>query len=282
MKMNKYPEAKFKNKVCIVTGAASGLGWAISLKLLNSGATVVLADIEDFTGVTQKLSSGPEYKFKLQTTDVTDARSVEALVRSTVAEHGRLDYIFNNAGAAVIGEVRDLTLDHWRRILELNLWGVIHGIHYAYPVMISQGYGHIVNTASGYGLVPGPLNSPYVASKCAVVGISKALAMEAQALGVDVSVVCPGFIRTPLVEGVKPIHVEAEVILKQIPVRMLSPEEAAEYTLRGVLKKQRLIVFPFYVRFAAMIERFFPQLIIHACAQQVRAFRRKRRPTSTV
>ena len=200
-------------------------------------------------------------KAKAIRVDVTDAESVRALVEGTATEFARIDYLFNNAGTVVMGEIRDLSLDHWRRVIDINLFGGIYGIHYAYPIMIRQGFGHIVNTASGFGLAPGPLNSPYVASKFAVVGISHALAVEARAFGVDVSVVCPGYIQTPLVDNVKPLNADAKEMLAQIPVKMVPVERAAHIMLAGVAKKKAVIAFPAYVGILVFIYRFMPWLL---------------------
>jgi short-subunit dehydrogenase len=104
--------------------------------------------------------------------------------------------MLNNAGIALGGEVRDMDLEHWRRILDVNLWGVIHGTTAAYQVMVKQGFGHIVNTASLGGLIPEPMATAYATTKHAVVGLSTSLRAEAAELRVKVSVVCPGFVQT--------------------------------------------------------------------------------------
>src|SRR5262249_18877163 len=108
---------------------------------------------------------------------------------------------FTNAGIAAGGEVRDQSLAAWNRIIDVNLRGVVHGVHAAYPIMIRQGFGHIVNTASMAGLVCSPLTTSYSATKHAVVGLSKGVGVEAAGLGVRVTVLCPGVIRTPLLSG---------------------------------------------------------------------------------
>jgi NAD(P)-dependent dehydrogenase (short-subunit alcohol dehydrogenase family) len=121
---------------------------------------------------------------------------VQELVDETVRDYGRLDYMFNNAGIGMGGEVRDMDLEHWRRVLEVNLWGVTCGTSAAYEEMVRQGFGHIVNTASLAGLIPLPMVAAYCATKHAVVGLSASLRAEAAALGIKVSVVCPGFVET--------------------------------------------------------------------------------------
>jgi len=125
------------------------------------------------------------------------------LVGQIFADQGRLDYLFNNAGIAATGDAAHYTLESWRKVVEVNVMGVVHGAQAAYPAILRQGFGHIVNIASTAGLLPTPSLVSYAASKHAVVGLSRALRAEAQSRGVRVSVVCPGVIRTPMLQGGK-------------------------------------------------------------------------------
>jgi NADP-dependent 3-hydroxy acid dehydrogenase YdfG len=139
----------FKNKIAIITGAASGIGRALGEELARREAVVVLADVNrqllDEVAASMAASG---YRPEAVPVDVSDHDAVSKLVTDTVARHGRLDYMFNNAGIAVGGEVRDCAIDDWRNVLDVNLHGVINGIDAAYPIMVRQGFGHIVNTAS--------------------------------------------------------------------------------------------------------------------------------------
>ena len=166
----------FENKIAIVSGAASGIGRALCMEMGRRGAIVVATDINQAGAerVASDIASagGAAHAAKL---DVTRAEDVGKLVKDTADEHGRLDYIFNNAGIAVAGEVYDMNLDHWRRIVDINLWGVIYGTHAAYPIMVKQRFGHIVNVASAAGLVAFPTCTPYATTKHAVVGLSSSL-----------------------------------------------------------------------------------------------------------
>ena len=129
--------------------------------------------------------------------------SFERAVAEAVQQSGRIDYLFNNAGIAVGGEVDSYTLDDWNDVFDLNLRGVVHGIQAVYPIMIQQHSGHIVNTASMAGLHATAGAASYTASKHAVVALSKALRVEAERHGVQVSVFCPGATRTPILAGGK-------------------------------------------------------------------------------
>ena len=134
----------FADKVAVVTGGASGIGRAVCKELARRGAVVVVADLDE-KGARAVASAitGTAGRALAVRTDVTKCEEVSALVNTAVREFGRLDYLFNNAGVGVGGEARDMELSHWKFVLDVNLWGVIHGVHAAYPVMIRQGFGHI-------------------------------------------------------------------------------------------------------------------------------------------
>ncbi|MCP4428094.1 MAG: SDR family oxidoreductase, partial [Chloroflexi bacterium] len=159
----------FKDKVAIVTGGASGIGRAVCRALGHrEAAAVIVADI-NAEGARQTAASitaagGHAYAAGL---DVSQAEAVQNLVDETVSTHGRLDYMFNNAGIGIIGDTRDMELEQWQRLLDVNLWGVIYGTTSAYQVMVKQGFGHIVNTASAGGLFPLPFGTAYATSKYA-------------------------------------------------------------------------------------------------------------------
>jgi NAD(P)-dependent dehydrogenase (short-subunit alcohol dehydrogenase family) len=240
-------EVKMKNyrgKVAIVTGAGSGIGRALAQELARRGAHVVISDInsERIESVGKGIQDGGG-KTTVLTVDVSDYEAVKNMVENTVSEHGRLDFIFNNAGIAVMGQVRDYTIDDWRNVIDVNLYGEIYGIFAAYPIMIKQGYGHIVNTASIEGLVPFPGTASYVASKFGIVGLSHTLRMEAEPLGVKVSVVCPGHIETAIFDDGKTANVDRETAMK--PLLMVpsgTPEKCARVILRGVEKNKATIL----------------------------------------
>jgi NAD(P)-dependent dehydrogenase (short-subunit alcohol dehydrogenase family) len=188
---------QFHGKVAIVTGGGSGIGEALCRELARRGAQVIVADInaEDAARVATSIT-GDGGTATARRADVASEQDITGLVADTVSAHGRLDYLFSNAGISIGGEAQYLTLDHWRRVLDVDLYGVLHGVVAAYPVMVRQGFGHIVNTSSSAAFFPNPANAPYGTAKCAVVGMSLALRMEAADLGIKVSCVCPGFVRT--------------------------------------------------------------------------------------
>jgi len=234
----------FESKVAIVTGGASGIGRALCEELGRRGASMVaVADINS-DGAKQVASSvtaagGLAREAQL---DVSRADHVQKLVAETVSEHGRLDYMFNNAGIAMCGEVRDMDVKHWQRIVDINLWGVIHGTTAAYRVMTRQGFGHIVNTASLGGLIPEPMATAYVTTKHAVVGLSTSLRAEGAELGVKVSVVCPGFVKTGALDTATYIGVKREDAISEMSgMGMADVTKCVRVILRGVERNRAII-----------------------------------------
>jgi NAD(P)-dependent dehydrogenase (short-subunit alcohol dehydrogenase family) len=231
----------FDGKVCVVTGAASGIGLAVSAALLAAGAAVVLADRDtDRLAAAVAELAGHDGRVDSATVDVTDARQVQNLINDTVARRGALDYLFNNAGVGGTLPIGDATLEHWRRIVDLNLWGVIHGVHAALPVMRRQGSGHIVNTASLAGLVPFPYQSLYCTTKYGVVGMSECLRHELAADNIRVSVVCPGNV----VSRIFGTPIIGEAVEAEAPQDAIPAEEAARIILDGVADAEGIIAFP--------------------------------------
>ncbi|TDC62095.1 SDR family oxidoreductase [Actinomadura sp. GC306] len=244
--------------IAIVTGGASGIGRAIATALVARGDTVVVTDInaEGAAKVADKLNTLGKGKATSAHLDVADAEAVTTLYKSVRADHGRLDLVFNNAGIGIGGLAEELTLDHWNRAIDINLKGVVHGVHAAYPIMLEQGHGHIVNTASLAGLVPMPIGIPYTATKHAVVGLSLGLRAEAAGRGVKVSVVCPSFVDTPLLHNINPdlpetaLSGDATADISKASPRFYTAEKLARDVLRGVAKNQALIVAPRHGRIA--------------------------------
>ena len=235
----------FKNKVAIITGGASGIGRELCIELAKRGAEIVVADINseasDDTVSVIKAMGGTGRSI------VTDARDPEAMGRlvKTVAEEGRLDYMFNNAGIIMFGEFRDMPFEEWDRFIDSDLKSVIYGSRFAYDVMIKQGHGHIVNIASVFGIWPFALATGYTAVKQAVVGLTLALRPEAADLGVKVSVACPGSVDTAVRKTYKILNGDRDAFNSFI-MKQLSPKKAALKILNGTVRNRGLIAFPFY------------------------------------
>ncbi|MBK7974634.1 MAG: SDR family oxidoreductase [Deltaproteobacteria bacterium] len=269
----------FEGRTAIVTGGASGIGRALGAELARHGARVVLADLDgaaaERAAAELAARGGAASAAAL---DVTDAGQVEDLVRRVQGDHGRLDLMFNNAGISMVGEARDLTLAAWHRILDVNLYGVIHGTQAAYPVMIEQRSGHIVNTASIAGLVPLPLGIAYNASKFAVVGLSLTLRAEARGHGVRVSVACPGFIDTPLKDSLEYVNLDKQAAMRELPFRLRPADECARAILRGVARDRGVIVITAEARALWYLSRLAPRLTVAIGALAARRSQKLRLP----
>jgi NADP-dependent 3-hydroxy acid dehydrogenase YdfG len=254
-------------KIAFVTGGASGIGAALATKLADAGAEVWIADrqIDKAQQLAQGLSSGATRAHAIEL-DVRDYPSFERAVADVLQESGRIDYLFNNAGIGVAGEIASYTLDDWNDVFDVNLRGVVHGIQAVYPIMIRQHSGHIVNTASMAGLTTTAGQASYTATKHAVVAISRTLRVEAEEHGVQVSVLCPGVIRTPILTGGKYGRIDlpgvsSEDILKSWErLRPMAPEKFAERVLRAVLRNEAIIVVPGWWKTFWYLERFSPAL----------------------
>jgi len=165
---------------------------------------------------------------------------------------------------------------HWRRIIDVNLMGVIYGTDAAYTVMLKQGHGHIINTASVAGLAGFPTMAPYATTKFAVVGLSTSLRAEAKGLGVKVSAVCPGFVQTNIFDAATVANADKEKAIADLPFKKMDARAAAKRILRGVERNRAIIIFPFHARFLWWLNRINFNLAFPLSLKIVRDFRKAR------
>jgi short-subunit dehydrogenase len=186
--------------------------------------------------------------------------------------------MFNNAGIGIAADVRDMDMEHWQEIININLMGVIYGTLAAYKVMTGQGFGHIVNTASLAGLVPIPITTAYTMTKHGVVGLSLALRAEAKALGVKVSVVCPGMVDTNIIHSGLLINVDRKEAIDSIKLKLklMDPARAARSILKGVRKNRSIIKVTLHARIFWWLFRINSSLFYPFCLQSVKDFRKMR------
>jgi len=196
----------FDGRVAVVTGGASGIGFALGSAFAAAGMKVVLGDIEApalADAVATLEATGAEVIGVR--TDVSDAAQVQALADAAVERFGAIHIACNNAGVGAGGLSWEAPLDTWEWVFGVNLWGVIHGIRAFVPVILKQSEGHVVNTASVAGLVAGPFMAPYNASKHAVVALTETLHHELAMMAphVHASVLCPGWVQTRIADSAR-------------------------------------------------------------------------------
>ena len=257
----------FDGAVALITGGASGLGKALAFNLAKRGCEVVLADRQvDLANDVAAEITNQGGKAHVEELDVTDHERFAAVVQDTKSRTGRLDYLFNNAGIAVIGEAADMTIEQWHSIIDVNIRGVANGVHAVFPLMQEQGYGHIINTASMAGLAPTPMLTSYAMTKHSVVGLSTSLRVEGAASGVRVSALCPGLINTPIIKGGEYGSLLTKADKNSFSEKMQSGMKAhdvdqfAETTIRAVARNKPIIVVPFFWNIFWWGYRFSPRL----------------------
>ena len=255
----------WKNAAAIITGGGSGIGRALALAMSARGARVLVTDINHQAA--ERVATECGSLASAVPLDVRDADGVCEVVEHFARAAGRLDYLFNNAGIGVAGEADEIPLKAWEYIIDINLRGVLHGVLAAYPLMVRQGSGHIINTASLAGLGPAPLLAPYAMTKHAVVGLSTSLRLEGAARGVRVSVLCPSAIETPLLDSGNPadISIPWAPDIRRFLTTLAGPpypvEKCAEETLDAIDENRSIIVLPGRARIGWRLGRLFPNLV---------------------
>lgn len=267
----------FRGASAIVTGGASGIGRALAEQLARRGCKVCLADrqLDLVVEAADAIRSGGG-KAMAAHVDVCNYSAVQRVVREVTKRTGRLDYMFNNAGIAIGGALDRHSIDDWNRIVDVNLRGVINGVQAAYQVMLQQGFGHIINTASMAGLTPAPGAVAYATTKHAVVGLSKSLRAEAGLKNIRVSALCPGAIQTPILQGGGKYGKSYANLSEDEERRMwdklrpMSPDAFAEEALDAIAGNKAIIVIPSWWKLLWLTDRLFPAL---AMAMVKKAFR---------
>ncbi|CAN5733151.1 SDR family NAD(P)-dependent oxidoreductase [soil metagenome] len=264
-----------KNASCIVTGAGSGFGRAIALALGARGGRVLATDVDEATlAETVEMLKSRGVTATAMPCDVRDAKQVEAMVQRAKTDWNAVDVIVNNAGVAVVGPVGEVSLEDWRFEIDINLYGVIYGCHFAVPIMREQGRGWILNVASAAGLLSPPEMGPYNVTKAGVVALTETLSAELDGTGVSASALCPTFFRTNIAKAQR----SPEGLKKQsahlVENAKWSADEIAQVALRG-LESGRLYVIPqndgkFAWGMKRMLGNAFPKLAAKAALRMKR------------
>ncbi len=229
-----------KDKVAVVTGAASGIGRATAIELARRGMHVALADVDE-AGIREARRDIEALGRRCahRVTDVRHKAELEALLDHTLRDLGACHVVFNNAGVAHVAPFLETSDEQWQRLIDIDLWGVVHGSRVFGAHFAARGEGHIVNTASGAGLYGVPGLSAYVTAKFGVVGLSEAIRFELAEHGIGVTVVCPGVVRTGIAqaEGFGP-----ERIAKLAKLGA-SPEGLAKKIARAIERDEPVVLY---------------------------------------
>ena len=261
----------FRDKLVLVTGASSGIGEALALAFAGAGARLLLTarDAQRLDGVRQRcVALGADTTTHLA--DLADEAQVDALAQAVHARHPALDVLVNNAGVVMGGFCWEVEPADWRRLHEINVMGVVHGIRAFLPRMIERSAGgHIVNMASVSGLVGSSGMATYSASKFAVVGLSESLRAELYRHRIGVSAICPGFVNTPIQTKVKVVGRldtprSRERIAGDFARTRLLPETVAQAALRAIRRNQGLVSIGREALMVRTLKRWAPSLLERA------------------
>jgi NAD(P)-dependent dehydrogenase (short-subunit alcohol dehydrogenase family) len=253
--------------VAVVTGAASGIGRALTIRLAQAGASVAVADVKtealsETVRMASEVAKAPG-KITSHIVDVSDNERVGAFAREVVDAHGRADLLINNAGVGLFGTAEQLSVEDIEWLMGVNFWGVVYGVKHFLPILRRQPHSHIVNISSVFGIIGPAGHSAYAASKFAVRGFTEALRHELAADSVKVSVVHPGGIKTNIANDARPgagaDHAAAarEKAIFNAAART-SPEAAAERILRGVIRDEERILIGPDAWFIDRVQRWAP------------------------
>ena len=248
---------ELRNKNCLITGAASGIGRSFALALAKEGMNLFITDInmEGLEAVKKEVMNFG-VNVSIGKCDVRSCPDFEGIASDFSSSLGNVDLLINNAGIAIGGDLLEITIEDWQKVLDVNLWSIINALRVFLPGMIKRRSGHVVNVASAAGVVGLTEPLPYIASKFAVVGLSEALYGQIHRFGVQVSVILPTYVRTNIVRnaemrfskevideiGMEKINEIKEDYDKEFEMKSSSPDRVVKRYIRGI-RKDRLYIF---------------------------------------
>jgi 3-hydroxybutyrate dehydrogenase len=207
-----------KNKTALVTGSTSGIGLGIAEALARDGANVILngfGDLAEILAIRARLADSYGVSVRYDEADMSKPAAIAQLMDAALAEYGCIDILVNNAGIQHVAPIDEFPPEKWDAIIAINLSSAFHTTRLALPAMKASGWGRIINLASAHALVASPFKSAYVAAKHGIAGLTKTVALEVAEQGITVNAICPGYVRTPLVEKQIPDTAKARGISEQ-------------------------------------------------------------------
>ena len=221
-------------KTALITGSTSGIGLGIARALAASGANIILngfGDAAEIEATRLELAEGHGVTVRYSGADITRPDEIEAMMEEAIAEFGCVDVLVNNAGIQFVSPIEDFPIAKWDAIIAINLTSAFHTTRLAVPAMKKRGWGRIINLASAHALVASPFKAAYVAAKHGIAGLTKTVALETAQSGITVNAICPGYVRTPLVEKQIPDTAKARGITEEEVIRdvMLAAQPTKQF-----------------------------------------------------
>ncbi len=257
-----------KESVAVITGASSGIGRALALRLAAEPvAGIAIGDVNvEALAETAKMIQGVQGRITTHKVNVADEDGMGAFAEDVVREHGRVTHVINNAGVALAGSCREVSLEDIRWLMDINFWGVVFGTKFFLPFLEKEQSAHIVNVSSLYGLIAPPGQAAYSASKFAVRGFTEALRHELKGTNIAVSVVHPGGVKTNIANSARigaglklsPEELQDRVDAVNLLLSHTTPEQAAEVIVKGIKGRNPRILIGSDARLLSFINRLFP------------------------
>ncbi|MGD9583243.1 MAG: 3-hydroxybutyrate dehydrogenase [Lysobacterales bacterium] len=207
-----------KNKTALITGSTSGIGLGIAEAFAAEGANLILngfGDAAEIESIRARLEKDHGVRVHYDGADMSQPAAIAAMIQNAIQNFGGIDVVVNNAGIQHVAPVDEFPLTKWDQIIAINMSAAFHTIHHALPTMKAKGWGRIINIASAHALVASPYKSAYVTAKHGIAGLTKTVALEVAEQHITVNAICPGYVRTPLVEKQIPETAKARGITEQ-------------------------------------------------------------------
>lgn len=266
-------EAKYTNKVVVIAGGASGIGEQLARQVSKYSKQTIILDRNKKAGVSLANELGDSVTFiKLE---MTNFKAVKRVLHDCSKKYGEIDIFFNFAGSFMAGEIRDTPINYWNDIYDSNVKPIINATAAVYAIMQKNGHGHIVNVASSAGLFPVPIMNIYGSTKSAVVSLTLGLKMEAEAFNIQVSVVCPTIVDTPLYDTALYAGVNKAKALNILrnKLNVQTPQQAASQVLKKVAKNHTIIHTSLSTRIGWGVYRLSPNLYMFFAKKYFSSYR---------